>query len=51
MTLFNEKIDQVDSFTHVSRTIIYDDGSSEEFKSRMAKYQIVSSQLKKCLEE
>jgi hypothetical protein len=37
MTLGNEKIDQVDSFTYLGSIISKDGGSSEDVKSRIAK--------------
>ena len=36
MTLDNEKIDQVDSFTYLGSIISKDEGSSEDIKSRKA---------------
>ena len=36
VTLGNEKIDQVGSFTYLGRIISKDDGSSEDVKSRIA---------------
>ena len=51
VTLGNEKIDQVDSFTYLGSIISKDGESSEYFKSRIAKAQGVFSQLKKSLEE
>ena len=46
MTLGNEKIDQVGSFTYLGNIISKDVGSSEDVKSRIAKAQGVFSQLK-----
>ena len=51
VTLGNEKIDQVGSFTYFGSIISKDGGSSEDVKSRIAKDQGVFSQLKKSLEE
>ena len=39
VTLGNEKINQVDSFTYRGSIIIRDGGSSEDVKSRIAKAQ------------
>jgi hypothetical protein len=50
VTLGNEKINQVGSFTCLNSIISKDDGSSEDVKSRIAKAQCVFSQLKKSLE-
>ena len=50
VTLGNEKIDQVNSFTYLSSIISKDIGSSENVKSRIVKAQSVFS-LKKGLEE
>ena len=47
VTLGNEKIDQVASFTNLGSIISKDGGSSEDVKSRIAKTQGVFSQLKK----
>ena len=47
MSLGNEKIDQVASFTYIGSIISKDGGSSEYFKSRIAKTQGIFSQLKK----
>ena len=47
VTLGNEKVDQVDSFTYLGSIISKDSGSSEEVKSRITKVQGVFSQLKK----
>ena len=47
MTLGNEKIDQVGSFTYLGSIISKDCGRSEDVKSRIAKAQGVFSQLKK----
>ena len=47
VTLDNEKIDQVGSFTYLGSIISKDGGSSEDVKSRRAKAQGVFSQLKK----
>ena len=46
VTLGNEKIDQVGSFTHLGSIISKDGGSSEDFESRIIKAQVVFSQLK-----
>jgi hypothetical protein len=43
----NEKIDQVCSFTYLGSIIGKDCGSSEDFKSRIAKAQGVFPQLRK----
>ena len=51
VTLGNEKIDQVGSFTYLGSIISKDGGSSENVKSRIAKAQGVFSQLKQSLEE
>jgi hypothetical protein len=51
VTLGNEKIDQVDSFTYLDSIISKDGGNSEDVKSRTAKAQGVFSQLKIFLEE
>ena len=48
VTLGNNKIDQVDSFTYLGSIISKDSGSSDYVKSRIAK---VISKLKKGLEE
>ena len=47
VTLGNEKIDQVGSFSYLGSIISKDGGSSEDVKSRIAKAQGVFSQLKK----
>ena len=47
MTLSNEKIDQVGSFTYFGSIISKDGGSCEEVKSRIANAQSVFSQSKK----
>ena len=47
MTLGNEKIDQVGSFTYLGNIISKDGGSSEDVKNRIAVVQGVFSQLKK----
>ena len=47
VTLGNEKIDQVGSFTYLGSIISKDGGSSEDLKSRIDKAQGVFSQLKK----
>ena len=47
VTLSNEKIDQVGSFTYFGSIISKDGGSSEDVKSRIAKAHGVFSQLKK----
>ena len=47
VTLGNEKIDQVGSFTYLGSIISKDGGSSEDVKYRIAKAQGVFSQLKK----
>ena len=39
MTLGNEKIDQLDSFTYLGSIISKDGGSSEDFKSKIAEAQ------------
>ena len=50
MTLGNEKIDQVGSFTYLGSIISKDGGSSEDVKSRIPKAQgFFFSQLKKVL--
>ena len=46
MTLGNEKIDQVGSFTYLDSIISKDVGSSGDVKSRIAKAPGVFSQLK-----
>ena len=51
MTLGNEMIDQVDSFTYLGGIVSKDSGSSEDVESRIAKAQGVFHQLKKSLEE
>jgi hypothetical protein len=51
VTLGNENIDQVSSFTYLGSIFSKDGGSSEDVKSRIAKAQGVFSQLKKSLEE
>ena len=52
VTLGNENIDQVGSFTYLGSIILVKDGgSSEDVKSRIAKAQGVFSELKKSLEE
>jgi len=51
VTLGNEKIVQVSSFTYLGSIISKDGGSSEDVESRIAKAQGVVSQLKKSLEE
>ena len=51
MTLDNEKIDKVGSFTYLGSIISKDGGSIEDVKSRIAKAQDVFSQLKQSLEE
>ena len=50
LTLGNEKIDQVGSFTYLGSIISKDGGGSEDVKSRIAKAQGVFS-VKKSLEE
>ena len=47
MTLGNEKIDEVGSFSYLGSITSKDGGSSEDVKSRIAKAQGVFSQLKK----
>ena len=47
VTLGNEKIDLVGSFTYLGSFIIKDGGSSEGVKNRIAKAQGVFSQFKK----
>ena len=47
VTLGNEKIDQVVSFTYLGSIISKYDGSNEVVKSRIAKAQGVFSQLRK----
>ena len=47
VTLGNEKIDQVGSFTYLGSIISKGGGSSEDVKNRIAKAQRVFSQLKK----
>ena len=47
MTLGNEKIDQVGSYSYLGSVISKDGGSSEDVKSRIAKARGVFSQLKK----
>ena len=47
MTLGNEKIDQVDSFTYLGSIISREGGSSEDVKSRIAKAQGVFFAIKK----
>jgi len=39
VTLGNDKIDRVDSFTYLGSIISKDDGSSEDVKNRTAKTQ------------
>ena len=51
LTLGNEIIDQVDSFTYLSSIIGKDDLSSEDVKSRIAKAKGFFLLLKKRLEE
>ena len=51
MTLGNEKIDQVDSFTYLDSIISKEGGISEDAKSRTAKTQDVFFTIKKSLEE
>ena len=51
VTLGNEKIDQVGSFTYLGSIISKDGGSSEDVKSRIAKAQGVFFTVKKSLEE
>ena len=51
VTLGNEKIDQMGSFTHLGSIISKNGGSSENVKSRIAKARGVFAQLKKSLEE
>ena len=51
VTLGNEKIDQVGSFSYLGSIISKDSGSTEDVKSRIAKAQGFFSQLKKSLEE
>ena len=46
VTLGNEKIDQLGSFTYLGIIISKDSGSSEDMKSRKAKAQGVFSQLR-----
>ena len=50
MTLGNEKIDQMDSFTYLGCIFSKDSGSNEDVKSRIAKVQGVFSKLKKVWE-
>ena len=47
VTLGNDKIDQVGSFTYLGSIVSKDGGSSNDVKSRIAKPQGVFSQLKK----
>ena len=47
VTLGNQKIDQVGSFSYLGSIISKDGGSSEDVKSRIGKAQGVFSQLKK----
>ena len=51
VTLGNEKIDQVGSFSYLGSILSKDGGSGEDVKSRIAKSQGVFSQLKKSLKE
>ena len=51
VTLGNEKIFLVDSFTYLGSIISKDGGSSEDVKSRISKTQGVISQLKNSLED
>ena len=51
VTLGNEKIDQVGSFSYLGSIISKDGGSSEDVKSRIAKAQGVFFTVKKSLEE
>ena len=47
VTLGNEKIEQVGSFSYLGSIISKDGGSSEDVKNRIARAQGVFSQLKK----
>ena len=47
VTMGNEKIDQVGSFTYFGSIISKDGGNSEDVKNRIAKAQGAFSQLKK----
>jgi hypothetical protein len=47
VTLGNEKVDLVGSFTYLGSIIGKDGGSNEDIKSKIAKAQSVFSQLKK----
>ena len=51
VTLGNEKIDQVGSFTYLGSIISKDGGSSEDVKSRIAKAHGVFFTVKENLEE
>ena len=51
VTLGNEKIDQVGSFSYLGSIISKDGGSSEDVKSRKAKAQGVFFTVKKSLKE
>ena len=51
VTLGNEKIDQVGSFTYLGFIIGKDGGSSDDIKSRIARAHGLFSKLKKRLEE
>ena len=47
VTLGNEKVDPVGSFSYLGSIISKDSGSNEDFKSRIAKARSFFSQLKK----
>ena len=49
--LSSQKIDQVDTFTRLSRIISKEGGVGQEVKSRIAKVQGVFFTVEKCLEE
>ena len=51
VTLGNEKIDQVGSFSYLGCIISKDGGNSEDVKSRIAKARGVFFTVKKSLEE
>jgi hypothetical protein len=51
VTLGNEKIDQVDSFTYLGSSIIKDGGNSEDVKNRIVKAQFFFHSKKKNLKE
>ena len=51
VTLGNEKIDQVGSFTYLGSIISKDGGSSEDVKSRIARLRLFFFTFKKSLEE